>query len=132
MTNLRSPRIDFAKLNEWYHLVLYPGRLWRRKLDELSSPMLHSLSEHDIVDIEDQIFEAEAHTKGILFKAIESLLKRPGRPLQEPDDMRFVLIILANPLLYPSQSSPPDHNRGASRAKTYRRPSNTMMPPTGE
>jgi len=46
--------------------------------------------------------EGQAHTQRVLLKATESLLKRPGAPLRQPDDIRFLLIILANPLLYPS------------------------------
>ncbi|KAM3066775.1 putative E3 ubiquitin-protein ligase [Clarireedia jacksonii] len=111
LTTVKSPRIDWPELNEWYRIILSPGRAWRRKLDELMSrrpvsPVL-SPSDADLMEIEDTIIEAQSCLQRVLLKVTESLLKRPGRPLTEPDNLRFILIILANPLLYPSSNSPP-------------------------
>jgi E3 ubiquitin-protein ligase HECTD2 len=109
LVTLKSPRIDWADANEWYYLVLNAGRSWREKLNELMVSGHHPkgapLSDEEMDEIEIQITEAEFRTQRALLKAIESLLKRPGRPLQEPGDLRFLLIILANPLLYPAHSS---------------------------
>lgn len=40
------------------------------------------------------------HLRLTLLKATETLLRRPGRPLKTPGDCRFLLLLLANPLLY--------------------------------
>jgi E3 ubiquitin-protein ligase HECTD2 len=104
LVSVKSPRIDWASMNEWYSVVLNAGRSWRRQLEELlnSDPELSPLSETDMQDIEEQITEAQSHAQRVLLKSVESLLKRPGRPLKEPSDIRFLLIILSNPLLYPA------------------------------
>lgn len=119
---LKSPRIDWADVNEWYYLVLNAGRSWRRKLDELMATEPHQertpLSYQEMDEIEAQIIEAQSRTQRVLLKATESLLKRPGRPLQEPNDLRFLLIILANPLLYPASSGA---RTSRSRSRSHER-----------
>jgi E3 ubiquitin-protein ligase HECTD2 len=125
---LKSPRINWTDLNEWYHITTNPSTEWRQKLDNIL------LSEFDMSgikrpstllmnDIEDQILAAQAHTQRMLLKATETLLKRPGRPLREPDDIRFLLIILANPLLYPSHRSLGTGEPSRSRSKSPRKSS---------
>lgn len=61
--------------------------------------------------------ESVTHVHRTLFKATENLLRRPGRPLKTPADCRFLLILLANPLVtvseksqisYPNIHEPPD------------------------
>ncbi|KAF7917010.1 uncharacterized protein EAE98_010441 [Botrytis deweyae] len=125
LTTVKSPRIDWPDLNEWYHVVSHPGRIWHRKLDELisrrSSPVIQAPTDSELAEIEDTITEAQLHLQRILLKATESLLKRPGRPLKEPDNLRFLLIILANPLLYPG-------NGTASRNTGPRAPPNDQRP----
>ena len=118
LVNIKSPRLDWINLNEWYFAVLNAGRLWRRKLEELagSKPHFPRLSEQQLQDIENQFMEAQLHAQRVLLKAIESLLKRPGRPLKEPGDLRFLLIILANPLLYPAPGAPRPKERSRSRS----------------
>jgi E3 ubiquitin-protein ligase HECTD2 len=123
---LKSPRIDWADVNEWYHLVLNAGRSWRRKIDELTVSelyisRLHRPSDPEIDEIEDQFVEAQSHAQRVLLKATESLLKRPGRPLNEPDDIRFLLIVLANPLLYPSYAAVKSKERSRSRSRSRSR-----------
>lgn len=108
--NLKSPMIDWSELSEWYRVVLHIGCGWKRYLYELlnldtSEPLDEYLSMKEIEQIEDSIVQAQAHTQRVLLKATESLLKRPGTPLRDPGDVRFLLIILANPLLYPFDMS---------------------------
>ncbi|PQE25581.1 hypothetical protein CJF30_00000291 [Rutstroemia sp. NJR-2017a BBW] len=111
LTTVKSPRIDWPELNEWYRIILSPGRMWRRKLDELTSrrPVspIQPPSDADLMELEETIVEAQSGLQRVLLKVTESLLKRPGRPLTEPDNLRFILIILANPLLYPSSHNLP-------------------------
>ena len=99
IVTLRSPRVEWTDVNEWYHLVINAGKLWRKKLDELLNtdshvPQLQIPSESVMDNIGDLIMESQFHAQRVLLKAIESLLKRPGRPLKEPSDLRFLLIIL--------------------------------------
>ncbi|TVY85235.1 putative E3 ubiquitin-protein ligase [Lachnellula suecica] len=131
---VKSSRIDWAEVNEWYHSVLSAGSSWRKTLDDLKAAdghgsNLNHLSNMELEDIEEQVMDAQSRTQRVLLKATESLLKRPGRPLIGPHDIRFLLIILANPLLYPSHgtskvshaaSSFPETNNSRSRSQDRR------------
>ncbi|KAG9232293.1 ubiquitin-protein ligase-like protein E3 [Amylocarpus encephaloides] len=127
LVTVRSPHVDWATLNEWYTTVLSAGKSWRKKLDELQTSLVHSeddsrlASELDLRAIEDQMLEAESHTQRVLLKTTESLLKRPGRPLKEPHNIRFLLILLANPLLYSSHAVSCTKERDRSRSKSRER-----------
>ena len=46
--------------------------------------------------------EARQHVIRTLFKVTENVLKRPTQPLKEAENLRFLLIVLANPSLYPT------------------------------
>jgi E3 ubiquitin-protein ligase HECTD2 len=129
---VKSPRINWSDLNEWYNLVLNAGRSWQRTLDDLTVSELHNLplrlpSEQDMEEMENQIAGAQAHTQRVLLKATESLLKRPGRPLREPEDLRFLLIVLANPLLYPSHTPSVSGSRNRSRSRSRSRDRNSSL-----
>lgn len=119
---VKSPRIDWSDVNEWYHLVLSAGKSWRRRLDDFILSEQHVAwnrpPEQELDEIEDQITEAQSHTQRVLLKATESLLKRPGRPLKESSDLRFLLIILANPLLYQSHVASRTRERSRSRSRS--------------
>ncbi|RDL40376.1 putative ubiquitin-protein ligase E3A [Venustampulla echinocandica] len=118
---VKSPRIDWPEINEWYYTVVNAGRSWRWRLDNLvsSDPYtldVNRLSDLELAEIGNEIMEAQSHTQRVLLKATESLLKRPGRPLLNPDDARFLLIILANPLLYPSHVASRMREKSKSRS----------------
>ena len=49
--------------------------------------------------IDEEMSEARSHVQQAVLKASELLLKRPGRPLRRAESCRFLLILLANPLL---------------------------------
>ena len=72
----------------------------------------------------DEITDACLHVQRTLFKAAESLLRRPGKPVKNPEDCRFLLILLANPLLYTSEPGKPTYSnsvkseRSASQGQT--------------
>ncbi len=123
IVTLKSPRIDWVELNEWYDLVLQAGSGWKRHLhDFMQSDAAELWDEHlspkEVDQIEGQILESRAHTRRVLLKATESLLKRPGEPLRQADDIRFLLIILANPLLYPSYLPTMGRHNSRSRSKS--------------
>jgi len=101
----KSPNINWAELGRWYDLVLSAGEDWQKrceqlKLDDTTSikAKLEGFANTD--DIEEDIAEARDHAVRTLFKVTENVLKRPTRPLTEPEHLRFLLIILANPSLY--------------------------------
>lgn len=105
----RSPRLDWEELDEWYSMVLSPAKLWPAVYDGLvrHDPSL-AATDSQLRDLESTILRAQDHTQRNLLKATESLLKRPGRPIARPSDLRFLLILLANPLLCTSRKSPTD------------------------
>lgn len=80
----RSPCINWDNAREWYNSVLEVGQRWQQK--------------NAINDI--QLRHVQSYLQKLLYKASESLLRRPGRPMKEPEDIRFLMIMLANPLLY--------------------------------
>lgn len=110
IVTVKTPRIEWLELNEWYHIVLNPSKSWRSKLDEVLSAdvdasRLHKPSEIELREMEECLMEAESHAQRVLLKSVESLLKRPSRPLTEPSHLRFLLIIMMNPLLYPTNAT---------------------------
>jgi E3 ubiquitin-protein ligase HECTD2 len=132
----KSPGIDWVELSNWYRMILCAGIDWERHLNYLTEmdrgePMRQHLSLEERREVEKRISEARIHTQRVLLKATESLLKRPGAPLREPDDIRFLLIILENPLLYPSRMQEVltgYQNRSGSRSGDYQSTKTTMSP----
>jgi E3 ubiquitin-protein ligase HECTD2 len=103
----KTPRINWSELTEWYRLVTQAGITWKEKWKELRPDGTDSLSASRrarwqaiaMEDIEHEITESRIHAQRSLLKSTENLLKRPRRPLKHPEDCRFLLILLANPLL---------------------------------
>lgn len=136
MVTVKSPRVDWADVNEWYHSVLNAGASWRKTLaylieTEVDGTHSRHLSHPELEEIEELVTEAQSHSQRVLLKATESLLKRPGRPLNGPHDLRFLLIILANPLLYPSHvaSKISESDRPGSRERKRDLNSSSLEPP---
>ncbi len=116
---LKTPRIHWAEVNEWYRVVLSAGRQWRDRLQEVEAEQtsLGNMTTQNssfggpLNSIESEIAEACAHVQRTLLKASENILRRPGRPLRRPEDCRFLLILLANPLLFATEPSAPTSSR---------------------
>ena len=112
--NSKTPRINWLALDEWYCAIISVGRCWRVRLSELQDGKSHyrnrkvsilsTLRPEYIQKIEDEIAKTRMHLQRTLLQATETLLRRPGRPLETPEHSRFLLILLANPLLYSSDS----------------------------
>lgn len=108
----KTSRINSAEMNEWYRVILSVGRAWGNRMQELQReqvssgrrPTANTISAEQIQEIDYDVAEARAHVQRTLLKASENILRRPGRPLRTPEDSRFLLILLANPLLYTSES----------------------------
>lgn len=116
----RSPHMDWDTLRAWYDMVIYPAGGWREVCDELVTEYSPShASPEQLRSFERELLKGQAHTQRVLLRATESLLRRPGRPITDPDRLRFLLIALHNPLLYtnnrPSSSGPQSDPENARR-----------------
>ncbi|KAJ0125354.1 HECT-domain-containing protein [Diaporthe amygdali] len=99
----RSPNIDWAEVDNWYHTVINAGERWTDIYDGLSQHFVFDEpTEVELKQIEGHILEAQDHLRKTLLKVTENILKRPGKPINSPEDLRFLLIISANPLLHAS------------------------------
>lgn len=99
----RSPNIEWTDVDAWYYTVINAGEIWPQVFEELAAvTSFDSPTDADLHRIEGHILESQEHLRKTLLKATESLLKRPGRPLTSPEDLRFLLILFANPLLHAS------------------------------
>ncbi|KAI6250384.1 putative E3 ubiquitin-protein ligase mug30 [Erysiphe necator] len=121
LVTLKSPRINWAEVNEWYHTIFHAGKSWRRSLDflkktETCEPQ-RNFSDSELDRIDNDLLDARIHIQRVLLRATETLLKRPSRPLSDPSDLRFLLIILANPLLYTTPYASRVKQRIRSRSK---------------
>ncbi|KAL5052254.1 hypothetical protein BDW71DRAFT_7788 [Aspergillus fruticulosus] len=107
----RSPRINWIDVDRWYQLILTAGTTWVEKWSVMKVPEEEDRARAeawlmaDLSIIEKEFTDSRAHLHRTLLKATESLLKRPRRPLKRPDDIRFLLILLYNPLIYPTSSA---------------------------
>jgi E3 ubiquitin-protein ligase HECTD2 len=110
----RSPRINWSQLAEWHHLIVTAGSSWverwsaMRPVDDRCQEAYERGKLWDSADmsaIDRDITESRLHLHRTVLKATENLLKRPRRPLHKPEETRFLLILLSNPLIYPSSSS---------------------------
>ena len=103
----KSPNVNWVELNKWYDLLHSAGEDWQNKIERVKSDAPGFSKEGldgfaNAEDIEDDLAEAREHAIRALLKVTENVLKRPSRPLKEPENIRFLLIILANPSLYPA------------------------------
>ncbi len=101
---MRSPHIDWADLDEWYLTVIEAAQSWPFIYAELVKEDASLVANDDeLCKIEGQILAGQEHVQRTLLKATETILKRPGRPISEPHQLRFLLIIAGNPLLRASE-----------------------------
>lgn len=110
----KTPRIDWGQLNEWYRLVVNAGSTWEETWKQLKPDAKLGPREVQFAEVwdsietstfEKEIEEGRRHVRMALLRASEDVLVRPKRPLRTPDDIRFMLILLANPLLFSSEST---------------------------
>ncbi|GLB03812.1 putative E3 ubiquitin-protein ligase [Aspergillus tubingensis] len=128
----RSPRINWAELAQWHHLIMTAGTSWvelwstmkptEMKREE-DAVIAQKWTTTDLAMVDREITESRLHLHRTLLKATENLLKRPRRPLKRPEDTRFLLMLLTNPLIYPSSSSFASYSLAPSAARGDRRPS---------
>lgn len=110
---LRSPNAKYARINwielaEWYRIVVYAGDTWEVKWRDIKSKItdqqqLQRWDSISLSNIHHDIMDSRIHLHRSLLKISENLLKRPRQPLKHSEDCRFLLILLANPLLTPTR-----------------------------
>lgn len=107
---LKTPRIHWGDLNDWYNAVLSAGRSWRCTLQQIQKNdsfkgfnQMQTISVQDQQNIQLDLSDACDHVRQTLLKASEHVLRRPGIPIKCPEDCRFLLLLLANPVLNPSE-----------------------------
>ncbi|OAX82830.1 hypothetical protein ACJ72_02822 [Emergomyces africanus] len=129
LTGSRTPRINWSELAEWYQVIIHAGESWTQKWaamkpDGTDDPEKLAMAQlwdaTDVSFLDQEIAKSRRHAQITLLKATENLLQRPRRPLRRPDDIRFLLILLANPLLY--SSSLRANTRSVSTSKAQRKP----------
>lgn len=100
-STLRSLRMDWTELENWYRTIIGPADGWMAVFHEISST--NPTADTDLPAMENELLQGQAHVHRTLLKYTEMLLKRPRRPISDPTDLRFLLIILENPLLHNAQ-----------------------------
>ncbi|KAI1159546.1 hypothetical protein F5B18DRAFT_636595 [Nemania serpens] len=120
----RSPRIDWGAAMEWFRIVINAAETWMQVYEEvLHADETKELEEKAPHQFEQLAIEAQEHLQRALLKCTEMLLKRPGRLMVDPQDVRFLLLLLANPLLVPGFQSFTGHfpqsTKGKGRAKIF-------------
>lgn len=109
--NYRSARIGWYDVSRWYDMVCNVDRslqtVWEKFLEGTTAQKLErSVQKSEKWNqVEPELKRIRHHFRRVLLKATEDLLKRPGYPLRDPDNTRFLLILLANPLLHASDLS---------------------------
>ncbi|KAF2227554.1 hypothetical protein BDZ85DRAFT_4794 [Elsinoe ampelina] len=102
----KSPCIDWSRLDKWYETARTPDRGWIEKAKRITQLRDGDQEQFEAesklrAEIELDLNIARGHVERALFKVTEHILRRPGRPLAEPEDIRFLIVILSNPLIYP-------------------------------
>lgn len=131
----RSPRIEWLELEEWYTAVIDAAKLWPDVYSGLvdEDPAL-AVTTDALKDIEAKLLIGQEHTQRTLLKACETILKRPGRLMVSPHDLRFLLIVAANPLLHGGHrpySGEFDHPEGAGTTQSSNGPNRSTGPASG-
>lgn len=122
--NLKPPSgIDWDMAKHFYDVVINAGKNVQSGLWEGGE------NHYD----ENVLEDARLEMLKCLLRSTETILKRPGRPLKRAEDIRFLLVILANPLLYAGgqkvkvsrRSEAPSSSTGAEA----RSPNRSSRPP---
>lgn len=109
VTTSKTAHINWEELQQFYDTVHNAGQRWWEKLDDVKLAEESSIADflkgpRNSKEIDEEIVEARGHAERALLKVTENLLKRPTRPLTDPDHVRFLVLILSNPSLYPSDT----------------------------
>lgn len=101
----KSPRIDWSAVHQWYDKLMNVGagweKIWHEMKPEDADPLRQKWEEvnDNVAILKQELRQATMELRMTLLIEMENVLIRPQRPLKTPDDMRFLLILLENPLL---------------------------------
>ncbi|KAK2591197.1 putative E3 ubiquitin-protein ligase [Conoideocrella luteorostrata] len=102
-TASKITNFDWDEMDTWYGLATNAAEDWFAVYEDIcKNPAAQPQSQRDLQLLEQELLQGQSHLQRVLLKATESLLKRPGRPITTPDDIRFLIIIMENPLLHPN------------------------------
>ncbi|KAJ4024069.1 putative E3 ubiquitin-protein ligase [Fusarium irregulare] len=131
----KTPQMNWNDLMAFYTSAVNPAKGWFAVYEDLCRDQnFQTPPQRELQSIERELLQGQEHARRVLLKATEMLLKRPGRPLKDPADLRFLLIVLENPLLHENEPLfygilQPENN-SPSRAN-FSRPRKTSAPETG-
>lgn len=131
----KTPSMNWNDLMTFYTTAVNPAKGWFAVYEDLCRDQnFQTPPQRELQSIERELLQGQEHARRVLLKATEMLLKRPGRPLKDPADLRFLLIVLENPLLHENEPLfygilQPENN-SPSRAN-FSRPRKTSAPETG-
>ncbi|GAO14240.1 hypothetical protein UVI_02001280 [Ustilaginoidea virens] len=105
-SSLKNLNLDWDELANWYSLIINAAEGWFQVYEDICKEYtVEPQSQRDLQLLEQELLQGQLHTQRLLLKATESLLKRPGRPITDPSDLRTLFVIMDNPLLH-SNSRP--------------------------
>lgn len=97
-----SPHINWQALDQWYLIIVNAAESWKAEYEAICTEFrTKPKTDAELQTIERELLQGQSHLCRVLMKRTDSLLKRPGGQLSSPDDMRFLLILMENPLLHP-------------------------------
>lgn len=114
-----SPRIDWNGVDQWYDKLINVSagweKVWYEMKPEEADPLRQRWEEvnKSVGVLKRELRQATMDLRITLLMETESLLVRPQRLLKTPDDMRFLMILLANPLLKPNGPALTTHDRAS-------------------
>ena len=107
----KYPYINWQELYEWYDCILSVQSKIEDVLKHKQSRALRSSHSWEpthtmfsLASRREEIHSECSHLQKTLLKATERLLRRPRRQIRSPEQCRFLLLLLANPLLLPGSS----------------------------
>ncbi|KAJ4254918.1 putative E3 ubiquitin-protein ligase [Fusarium torreyae] len=133
--NTKTPQMSWGDLMKWYASVVNSAEGWFGIYEELCQDQTYQRpTQRELQSMERELLQGQEHARRVLLKATEMLMKRPGRPLKDPADLRFLLIILENPLLHENEKLfhgilQPDNNSASGTSST--RPRKGSTPESG-
>ncbi|KHO02025.1 hect [Metarhizium album ARSEF 1941] len=98
---MKCPNLNWDEIDSWYSTIVNAAQDWFSVYEDVcKKTTVRAQTQRELQILEQELLQGQEHTQRILLKATELLLKRPGRPMSNVGDVRFLLIIIANPLLH--------------------------------
>lgn len=128
-SSVKSPNLNWDEIDAWYAMTVNAAADWFALYEDISREFaIQPKTQRELQALEHELLQGQEHTQRMLLKATESLLKRPGRPLTSAGDLRFLLIIMENPLLHSSMKP----FRGILQPDTVVSGPSSVTPPRGK